>query len=66
MNTTLDRQKSVVITCRQCGSDDLESLRHWNTPSSGKPFEPTHHCRKCGLDFIYRTPKEKLRDFMRD
>ena len=64
MQTTLDRQKSLVITCRQCGSTDLEQLRHWNTPPSGKAFDPTHHCNMCGLDFIYRSPKEKLRDFL--
>lgn len=64
MPSVLDKQKASVITCRQCGSPDLQQLRHWNTPPSGKLFDPTHHCNKCGLDFIYRSPKEKLRDFL--
>lgn len=64
MQSILDKPKATVIVCRQCGSTDLQLLRHWNTPPSGKAFDPTHHCNKCGLDFIYRPPREKLMDWL--
>jgi len=64
MPSLSDQIKPQTITCRQCGSANLVQLRHWNTPPSGKAFDPTHHCNQCGLDFIYRSPKEKLRDFL--
>ena len=64
MQATMDKPKATVIVCRQCGGTDLQLLRHWNTPPSGKAFDPTHHCNKCGLDFIYRSPREKLMDWL--
>ena len=64
MQVALDKPKAAVICCRQCGSTNLQALRHWNSPPSGKEFDPTHHCNKCGLDFIYHSPKERLRDFL--
>ena len=66
MHDTLDRSQPFAITCRKCRSTDLKALRHWHTPPTGKGFEPTHHCNACGLDFIYRSPKETLRSFMLD
>ena len=64
MKPVLDQPRSFAITWRQCGSSDLQALRHWNTPPSGKVFDPTHHCNKCGQDFIWHSPKERLRDYI--
>ncbi len=66
MRAEVDKSKPVVVSCRQCGSTDLTQLRHWNSLPSGRVFDPTHHCNKCGLDFIYRSPREMLRDFLED
>lgn len=51
---------------RWCKSTDLTQLRPVYGDINTKKFEPTHHCNKCGLDFIWHHPKGVLIDTMRD
>ena len=71
MTTTplLDRKPPFVITCPECGNQDVKLLRHWNDRPGKEPapsFDPTHQCERCGFRWIYRSPKEKIRSFLQD
>lgn len=71
MTTTqlIDRKPPFVITCPECGNEDVKLLRHWNDRPRKEPaptFDPTHRCERCGFRWIYRSPKEKIRSFLLD
>jgi len=66
MNAKLDQKPQRVIVCRKCGSDQVTALRDWTLPPSRKVFDPSHRCNRCGWDFIYRSPREVLRELARE
>ena len=60
-----DRAPAFVVTCPKCRSPQTRLLRHWSDPPRpGVHFNPTHRCEHCGHEWIYRSPKEKLRSFI--